>query len=76
MGDFPIFLQTMNITAAQLQGAIRHVLTAAAGYLGAKSALFREFVDPIVIDAVATLLFAAVWYWSHRSNSNPPPAPQ
>lgn len=63
----------MNLTAAQLQGAIRHVLTAGAGYLGAKSAVFREFVDPIVIDAAATLLFAAIMYWSHRSKV---PAPE
>lgn len=71
MGDFPKLLQTMNITAAQLQGAIRHVLTAAAGYLGAKSAVFHEVVDPIVIDSAATLLFAAVMYWSHRSKPKP-----
>ena len=61
----------MNVTSAQLQGAIRHVLTAGAAYLGAKSAIFREIVDPLVIEAASTLLFAAVMYWSHSSKTEP-----
>lgn len=72
MGDFPIFLQTMNITPAQIQGAIRTLLAAAAGYLKAKNEAFAVFIDPLVIDAAATLVFGAVLLWSHRSKANAP----
>lgn len=73
MGEFPIFLQTMNITAAQIHGAIRTLLAGGAGYLKAKNEAFSAIVEPVVIDAAATLLFAAVMLWSHRSKKAPAP---
>ena len=39
--------------------------------LKAKNEAFAALVDPIVIDAAATLLFAAVMIWSHRSKTKP-----
>lgn len=63
----------MNMTPQQLQGAIRTLIAYLAGLAAGKSEVLRGVADPLLIEAVTTLVVAAVGLWSFKSKS--PAAP-
>jgi len=64
----------MNITPQQLQGTIRTIIAYLAGLAAGKSEALRGIADPILIEAVTTLVVALVGLWSFKSKApaNPP----
>jgi hypothetical protein len=62
------------MNTSQLQGAIRTLIAYLAGLAAGKSEALRGIADPLLIEAVTTLVVAAVGLWSFKSKS-PAPTP-
>jgi hypothetical protein len=57
------------MNTSQLQGAIRTLIAYLAGLAAGKSEALRGIADPLLIEAVTTLVVAAVGLWSFKSKS-------
>lgn len=67
----------MNMTPQQLQGAVRTLIAYLAGLAAGKSEALRGIADPLLIEAVTTLVVGAVGLWSFKSKvpTSPPSEP-
>jgi hypothetical protein len=55
----------MKPNAEQVKGAVRTILAVVAGYLKGRSKDLGELLDPVLLDAVATLMVMGVLGWSY-----------